>query len=185
MDQIIIYILICIIIGMFILLACNKHVKKKQLKERKYYSVENKNIFTYLQIFLFLSFFEVALLIPVVNNEVSLALILLLIMLPIIFILLIYFSLIQTIKFKKEKHRIMKKGIRVPGTIKDEHMQEGYGRKPKHYYMIVEFMHNGIRREYITPEVEFNLFQLASTDVDVYVSEDKVFVTNFKLRQFI
>lgn len=184
-SQITVYAVLGIFIMLILVIIYDKKLEKKQLKEKVYYALEKIQITRYLEYFLFVSFFDVVLSMCLLADGFNITILATIIVITLLFIIIAYLYTRQTIKFMKEKKQILKNGIKVEGTVKDEYVEESYSHgnsTSKLFFMIVEYTYNGKKETYITPQVNFTFYQLKDTNVDVYIYNDKVFVTNFKLK---
>lgn len=183
LAQFLVYVMVAIFFLIVFLIKYNKNNISRQLNNGKYYSIEITGGPLCLILLLFLVCLYIPFFIILSTGEFIIELLIILIIITFIFIILFYFFLKEKSKFSKNKKEILKNGIMVEGVVKEQHVEETMRQgSHKAFYMIVEYVYNGEKLNYVTPQVEFNFFQLIDLKVDVYIYNDRVFVTNFKLK---
>lgn len=171
------------------IVKCNAKIIQKQVRKGKYYSIESRSILTYLQVWLFLAFFD-SLFLMILLQETNVPIFAAMLFITLVFVILTIFSIKEKIKFNNEKREILNNGIKIEGKVKREYVEETTSAPDiehgamKSIYMIIEYQYNNEIKNYITPQVEFRFDQLSDESVDVYVHNSKIFVTNFKITTY-
>ncbi len=178
MAQILVYLLIVLFISEVLIIKLDKKYILKQLLKGKYYSLEVMSGYRFMQYLLFYLFFMISLSIVLYENF-ELSFFLLAFLLTLLFVVLFFLTYQKLKRFKEEKEKILKEGVLVEGKVIQEHIEEIKGHKS--YYMLVEYKQNDEVKRFMTPQVEFSFVNLMDKSVQVYLYEDRVFVTHFQL----
>ena len=149
--------LVCVMVGILLLMVViikfNDNYIAKQIKNGRYYSIETKGFLLFLILSLFILCLYIPFFIILLTGEFIPMLLIILLIITLVFIIAVYFFIKEKNKFNKNKEEILRNGNMVDGLVVDQLVEESRSTRHSHkmFYMIVEYMDNGEKKQYITP----------------------------------